>query len=117
MNAPYSHIGEATRESAILTNAGGYDVAVIERATVRAPGLTAEHHLTGEEWQRIINLVDAAPDLLAALSACLDSMTRQFPVGLPVQPGTHSEEQDWNQAVRSARAAITRATNTEGGQA
>ena len=38
MNTPYSTIGDANQESALLTNAAGYDVAVLERVTVRAPG-------------------------------------------------------------------------------
>ena len=71
MNTPYSTIGHADQESALLTNAAGYDVAALERVTVRAPGLPQENHLTAEEWQQLINLVDAAPAMLSALRECI----------------------------------------------
>ena len=69
MKTPYSSVENADTDSALLTNAAGYDVAVLERATLRAPGLPEEHHLSIYEWQGIINLVDAAPAMLEALES------------------------------------------------
>jgi len=67
MKKQYTHVGDAGSDHAILTSAAGYDVAVLHPVTRDAPGLPPEHHLSPEEWQRIINLVDAAPAMLAAL--------------------------------------------------
>jgi hypothetical protein len=63
----YSHVGDAGSNYAILTSAAGYDLAVLHPVTRDAPHLTPEHHLSPEEWQGIVNLVDAAPAMLAAL--------------------------------------------------
>jgi len=41
-----------------------------------------------------------------ALEACLEIMLRAFPSGLPIQQGTLCEEEDWNTAVRKAKAAL-----------
>ena len=65
MKTPYQKIGDAHREAAFLTNAEGYDVATLCRIT--DPGLPADHHVTDDEWQGIIDLVDAAPAMLEAL--------------------------------------------------
>ena len=63
---PYSKIGDAHPESAFLTNKNGYDVAVLRR--VLPKNVTSEHQpLSDEQWQKMINLIDAAPDLLNAL--------------------------------------------------
>lgn len=71
---PYSSIGEADNCSAFLTNSDGYDVARLER--VRDHGDPAHAHalLNGEQWQRVIDLVDAAPELYDALLAALPSL-------------------------------------------
>jgi hypothetical protein len=64
---PYASVQSADETSCTLTNADGYDVACLERVTARVPRLPAEHHLTPKQWQDMINLVNAAPDLLEAL--------------------------------------------------
>ena len=51
----------------------------------------------------------AAPDILAALKNCIEIMQRAFPNGLPIQPGTLCEEQDWNSTVRQSVSAIRKA--------
>jgi hypothetical protein len=58
-------------------------------------------------------LIAAAPELLAELTHCIEIMVRAVGERLPVQQGTHSEEQDWETALRKARAIIARATGTE----
>jgi hypothetical protein len=53
-----------------LTNANGYDVAVLRRVLTK--DVTPEHQtLSDEQWQKMINLIDAAPDLLKALRECI----------------------------------------------
>lgn len=66
MIAPYAKIGDAHQEAAFLTNKYGYDVAVLSR--VLSESVQSDHQtLTDEQWQRVIDLIDAAPDLLKAL--------------------------------------------------
>jgi hypothetical protein len=48
-----------------------------------------------------------AEALAGALELCRDVMERVYGMTLPVQKGTFSEEQDWNKAVREARATLT----------
>ena len=64
---PYTHVGDASTEHAFLTNAEGYDVAFLRRIEPSGwPDLQPENYMTDEQWQRTINLVNAAPKLLAA---------------------------------------------------
>jgi len=58
-------------------------------------------------------LIATAPELLAELTQCIDIMVRAVGERLPIQQGTHSEEQDWENTLRKARAIIARATGTE----
>ena len=58
-NTPY-HIGDASLEHAIITNAFGYDVVMIRPVLVEMPDLPDDHKISSEEWQTIINAIDAA---------------------------------------------------------
>ena len=60
------HIGDASSDHAFLTNSEGYDIAVL-KPTATERKLPEGHTLTPEQWQSIINLIDAAPDMLQAL--------------------------------------------------
>jgi hypothetical protein len=93
----YSHVGDAGSNYAILTSAAGYDLAVLHPVTRDAPGLTPEHHLSPEEWQGIITLVDAAPAMLAALQA----------LGAAIEGG---DPQDIADAWHHAQALIPHST-------
>jgi hypothetical protein len=62
-------IGDANNEAAFLTDQDGYDKAVVNRYTEFSE-LPPEHTaalLTDEQWGQFIILINAAPDLLAAL--------------------------------------------------
>ena len=66
MSTPYANIGDATEDSACITASNGYDVAWLTR--VAAVAVHPTHPtLTDEQWQQLINLIAAAPDLLKAL--------------------------------------------------
>ena len=72
MSTPYANIGDANQESSFLTNNDGADVAVLSRVlTASVPSYHPT--LTDEQWQQVIDLIDAAPDLLAALESILSS--------------------------------------------
>lgn len=62
-------IGEATKVSAFVTNEDGWDVAVLERIDKKYPW--GDPRLTDDEWQSLVNLVNAAPALLDALKELL----------------------------------------------
>ena len=67
----YTKIGDANQESAFLTNEGGYDVAVLSR--VLRESVPSDHQsLPDDQRQQLINLIDAAPDLLAVLREVRD---------------------------------------------
>ena len=70
MNAPYIEVGEANPETAFLTNAQHMDIATLNRLLPRHtdPQYRAEL-LSDQDWQRTIDLLHGAPDLLAACSA------------------------------------------------
>ena len=55
----------------------------------------------------------AAPDLLAALDSCVEIMVRAIGERLPVLRGTYCEEEDWETALRHARAAIAKAKGVQ----
>jgi len=67
-------IGEASHVSAFVTNEDGWDVAVLERIDKKYPW--GDPRLTDDEWQSLVNLVNAAPAMLDALRlalTCLDA--------------------------------------------
>jgi hypothetical protein len=72
-----------------------------------------------DSWDKAVDhkksarLIAAAPELLRACKAMLEIATRAFPAGLPIDLGTHCEEQDWEAAQTTARAAITKADESE----
>ncbi len=60
-------IGDASTEAAFITNAAGYDVATIQRYLPDVhPYLPGEHFIDGDQWQAVIDTIDAAPRLAAA---------------------------------------------------
>ena len=63
---PYTNIGDANMEAAFLANSDGYDVATLMRV-IKIDVSPTHQTLNDEQWQQMIDLIDAAPDLLAAL--------------------------------------------------
>ena len=67
-------IDEAVEAAAFITNEEGYDVAILQRVLEKSPA--GESRLTDDEWQSLINLINAAPAMLDALRlalTCLDA--------------------------------------------
>lgn len=54
----------------------------------------------------IASLIVRELELLAALEACVEVMTRVYPDGLPIQNGTLCEELDWDAAVEKAKELL-----------
>ena len=59
-------IGEAQNSAAFLTNPEGYDICLLVRDQ---DGFEPVKKITDEEWQEIIDVVNMAPEMLAALKA------------------------------------------------
>lgn len=72
---PYSSIGDARMCGALLTTSAGYDVARLERVFTNGDAEHAKALLDDKQWQRVIDLVDAAPDLYDALVAALPALS------------------------------------------
>ena len=105
MSAPYFAVGDANLETAFLTNAQGFDIATLHRVLpdeVQDPQHKAEC-LSDEDWQRVIDLVDAAPKLLAALERI---------VGEHADLGELDLSNDERDALDQARDAIAKAKGT-----
>lgn len=92
-DTPNFHIGDASPDSAFLTNSEGYDIAVLHP-------ITAEdgHKLTPEQWQGIINLINAAPQLLQELNETIATLRGCF------------QTVNVMNRIQSIRNAITKAT-------
>ena len=77
-------IGEAVEAAAFITNDEGYDVAVLRR--VIANEVTNEQHtlLTDDEWQSLVNLINAAPALLSKLKELADYVRCEFASSEPL---------------------------------
>ena len=58
-------------EAAFLANSDGYDVATLMRV-IKIDVSPTHQTLNDEQWQQMIDLIDAAPDLLAAASEALE---------------------------------------------
>jgi hypothetical protein len=58
-------VTEATERTAFLSDDTGEDVAVLERLPDEL--FDSQAPLSGEDWQAMVDLVAAAPELLAAL--------------------------------------------------
>lgn len=105
--APYKCVGDAHQEAAFLTGHDGYDKAVLRRVTARDVD-DAEYKksvVTDAEWQRIIDLIDAAPKTLAALENMVDAFCTALEINENgVDPDGHEYE-----CVRVARAEIANA--------
>lgn len=61
-------IDEAVEAAAFITNEEGYDVAVLRRVIANEVEHGRPTLLTDDEWQSLVNLVNAAPEMLAALA-------------------------------------------------
>lgn len=70
MNTPYKIVGDCNEASAGLTGEDGFDKATLCRLFASQVG---DDHptLADDEWQRMVYLVDSAPDLLEALEDLL----------------------------------------------
>lgn len=96
-------VADAHMDAAFISlNPDGYDVANLRRI-VPEDVADAEHHrnlLNDEEWQRYIDLVDAAPLLLAACQEVLDDYDRD--------ESNHGEpDYHWTKRVREAVGMAT----------
>ena len=70
-------VGEANDHRVYIENGSGYDVAVLDRlaigdtplhANVAGTGVEVEQHATTDaEWQSIIDLIAAAPEMLSVI--------------------------------------------------
>lgn len=60
---------DAYENDAFITGADGHDVAVLKRLskTPDGDGYQTESRLNDDQWQEMVNIVAAAPELLAAL--------------------------------------------------
>ena len=84
-------------EAAFLTNSDGYDVATLMRV-IKIDVSPTHQTLNDEQWQQMINLIDAVPDLLAALEAALEAVEY------------YDEREGAEKTLRQVRAAIAKAT-------
>jgi phage/plasmid-associated DNA primase len=73
---------EATKSVAFLSDFDGDDVAVLERLPANEFETSAP--IDEDEWQAMVNLVAAAPKLLAAAKGLLGALNR---MGLADTPG------------------------------
>lgn len=85
---------------------------IVRLTTPAGDFLVTGENDTATARQANARLIASAPDLLAELTQCIDIMVRAVGERLPIQQGTHSEEQDWGNTLRKARAIIARATGT-----
>lgn len=100
-------IDEANNTAAFITNEDGFDVAVLTRVIEKNP--CGEPRLTDDEWQSLVNLVNAAPEMLNALKCALADLEGS----LQAHNQTDWYAHDWEahqQSIDEARAAIDKAT-------
>ena len=97
-----------------ITANGGHDVARVERLGRRVEGddaagwavsrgLPMEHHTTDEQWQRIIDLAAAAPQMLAAIdqvAAALETCMAHYGNGM-----CEADRRSRTAAIAAARKA------------
>jgi hypothetical protein len=106
MNTPYQNIGEANEYSAFLTGADGHDKASLLRRTY-SPNLPDVPVLSDAEWQAMINLIDAAPELLKNL--------RQAVRFLELESADNPHDADvLDSLLHYSKVAIDRATGHPG---
>jgi hypothetical protein len=87
-------VDEATGRAAFLTNSHGDDVVVVKRLAQRdADGMVVDmsdtlpldnprsHATTDEQWQGIVDLIAAAPEMLAVLKRARQHLSAHLPVG------------------------------------
>ena len=99
-------IEEATHSAAFITGDDGFDVAVLQRVADKLP--CGEPRTTDAEWQSLVNLVNAAPELLSAARTALDAITDMF-AALRFHPDHQHVEEKLLVARDRTRAAITKA--------
>jgi hypothetical protein len=73
------HIGEANEESCFITSESGADIACLSRFE-REKNLPECHYISGDEWQKLINLINAASAMKTALDLVLESMGDEYDV-------------------------------------
>jgi hypothetical protein len=98
MSTPYKYIGEATPECAFLTSESEHDIAVIRRISNDPPTPN------DDDWQRLIYLIDAAPQLFDVLKGVIAAFDEPHYGDLGKAQDTMFD------AVESARIAVDRAT-------
>lgn len=95
MTAPYKEVDAINEDSAMLTGRDGFDKATIRRimpSEVADPEFKAAL-LTDEQWQEMLNLIDAAPKMATALriikstvdDCCLDGGEALGCIGLALR--------------------------------
>lgn len=64
---------DAYKHTAFISEPTGHDVAYLGRLSPKEDGngFASEAPLDDDEWQRLINLVAAAPELLESLKRCV----------------------------------------------
>jgi hypothetical protein len=83
-------IGDCNETDAFLTNEEGFDVACLSRYTPTSHGVGSNEHiahlLTDEQWQVLINRVNAHDELVAALRRAVSIIEDlPFPENLPAR--------------------------------
>ena len=107
----YTHVEESSNNCSFLCNEDSLDIATLHR--VRPDEVSATDHkaacLSDKGWQATVNLVAAAPELLAALKCALADLEGS----LQAHNQTDWYAHDWEahqQSIDEARAAIAKAT-------
>lgn len=109
MNAPYQNVGEANEHYAFLTGGDGHDKATLMRRTLHTHDPAGLPVLNDDEWQAMIWLINAAPELLRVLRQAVNYLELENP----------SDEHDracLESMLHYARVAIDRATGHPGEQ-
>ena len=96
MNSLDLHIGDANKNDAFLSNSGEWDVAMLSRYTAASNAVGSDEHVThllnDEQWQALINRVDAVDELVAAARNCVDVICEDYgdrgDCGLWSKPGS-----------------------------
>jgi hypothetical protein len=99
-------IGEAVEAAAFITNDEGYDVAVLRRVIANEVQDPAHTLLADDEWQKLVNLVNAAPELLFAAKCALADLEGVMP---EFEVSGDREHSGW-QTIKELKAAIKKAT-------
>ncbi len=97
------YMTEATHSAAFLSDDTGEDVAVLQRLPDEL--FDSQAPLNGEEWQAMVDLVAAAPELLAALRQAKSELMDLYEEAYPDDESDNSV----TAAIDRAIAAIKKA--------